>query len=109
MKRELKDDTVLGVSPTFFLSRKAHPDEKGTESDLRCLLGFPALGRKAHPDEKGTESLSAVPTPIQTPLVARLIPMKRELKGNRSNGSNGIFEIVARLIPMKRELKEHLL
>ena len=45
------EDTLTNVT-----NRKAHPDEKGTESKFLLSLGFLFLHRKAHPDEKGTES-----------------------------------------------------
>jgi len=32
MKRELKDDQGVGLDTDSLLDRKAHPDEKGTES-----------------------------------------------------------------------------
>jgi len=57
MKRELKARICPSERPGFRQNRKAHPDEKGTES-LRDLF-FNESGsyyRKAHPDEKGTES-----------------------------------------------------
>jgi len=37
-------------------NRKAHPDEKGTESCIGIGTRLLDLDRKAHPDEKGTES-----------------------------------------------------
>ena len=41
----------------LLIDRKAHPDEKGTESGRVASYGRPPWGhRKAHPDEKGTES-----------------------------------------------------
>ncbi len=64
------------------MSRKAHPDEKGTESFTRSLIeNGDLLSRKAHPDEKGTERAAAlyylVPDSCR---VAKHIPMRRELK-----------------------------
>ena len=37
------------------LNRKAHPDEKGTESLMGQSAEAEKMNRKAHPDEKGTE------------------------------------------------------
>ena len=81
MKRELKDYALIGISRKE-KNRKAHPDEKGTESlddsydiglaDLSIARPIPMKRelkvielmrscyrshqyRKAHPDEKGTE------------------------------------------------------
>ncbi len=55
MRRELKE--TRKDSSGNLVRRKAHPDEKGTESDHRAFLGLVyLLRRKAHPDEKGTES-----------------------------------------------------
>ena len=130
MKRELK--VTLGERQYRALdgNRKAHPDEKGTE---RLLVGavyeIPVAYRKAHPDEKGTESIYAVqsldclyyrkahPDEKGTErsmyfldttcycVIARPIPMKRELKEEVFDGDClGAFTI-ARPIPMKRELK----
>ncbi len=36
--------------------------------------------RKAHPDEKGTERLQVLQAAIEAEIIARPIPMKRELK-----------------------------
>jgi len=77
--------------------RKAHPDEKGTErTNRRGLAGMGGSDRKAHPDEKGTESVTSHEKAHEAPLIARPIPMKRELKdrgriptGHRQSGSQG--------------------
>ena len=58
MKRELKVVCLYQSLCSWLYNRKAHPDEKGTESlccfdDLHELRGH----RKAHPDEKGTERI----------------------------------------------------
>ena len=56
MKRELKGKTAdAGVSERTH--RKAHPDEKGTESHEPSIARRVQFHRKAHPDEKGTESV----------------------------------------------------
>ena len=64
--------------------------------------------RKAHPDEKGTESYttSAHPHPRSRPI-AKPIPMKRELKVAKSVRLTPLMVIIAKPIPMKRELKVH--
>ncbi len=111
-------------------SRKAHPDEKGTES----LQGDPSphhsTGRKAHPDEKGTESRPPYDRTSTSRWVAKHIPMRRELKAvickklQRSDGNGrkahpdekgtesseltrhySHMIPVAKHIPMRRELK----
>ena len=82
MKRELKEYQAWLLLSSHTRDRKAHPDEKGTESLLHCPVladGLPRIARpipmkrelkdqyserlqfliedrKAHPDEKGTES-----------------------------------------------------
>ncbi len=83
MRRELKEASEISDALLVIIGRKAHPDEKGTESQLHGVrdhprgyvakhipmrrelkegLRFegeePEFGRKAHPDEKGTESTS---------------------------------------------------
>ena len=79
MKRELKEVYDSGVFQ-FFVYRKAHPDEKGTERRPEYFIDTPAK------------------------QIARPIPMKRELKVQfRSLGSRSDY--IARPIPMKRELK----
>ena len=56
MKRELKETVPADVGDIVQMDCKAHPDEKGTESVF-------------------------VPRPMKTlPIIARRIPMKRELK-----------------------------
>jgi len=82
MKRELKDR--LGKSRYVLIwNRKAHPDEKGTESGFDRSHRQPRIHRKAHPDEKGTESGSSRGRKEKSRPIARPIPMKRELKGFR--------------------------
>ncbi len=55
MKRELKECS-FSLCPVDLQYRKAHPDEKGTESGSSLVMGDGTLkNRKAHPDEKGTE------------------------------------------------------
>ncbi len=67
----------------FNANRKAHPDEKGTESFSEWNPGqWLRNYRKAHPDEKGTESVPHAAWCVKKFEIARLIPMKRELKGN---------------------------
>ena len=57
MKRELKVHLVIVYMVNGKSNRKAHPDEKGTESfTLTLISGSRYAYRKAHPDEKGTES-----------------------------------------------------
>ncbi len=68
---------------SVLVSRKAHPDEKGTERILLLpLLDLCYVRRKAHPDEKGTERTNT--HCIHTPSihVAKHIPMRRELKAS---------------------------
>ena len=56
MKRELKVHVLL-IARVISDHRKAHPDEKGTESyGWGGTYRDSILHRKAHPDEKGTES-----------------------------------------------------
>jgi len=62
---------------------KTDPDEKGTESAVKCIRDytvFPSF--KTDPDEKGTESITPPLRYAVISLVSRLIPMKRELKDN---------------------------
>ena len=54
MKRELKGDIPETMSSSS-VHRKAHPDEKGTESLNTRTSDVYLHHRKAHPDEKGTE------------------------------------------------------
>ncbi len=57
MRRELKVDVEEIPIPSRDYGRKAHPDEKGTESSQGLLFHLiTGTRRKAHPDEKGTES-----------------------------------------------------
>ena len=73
-----KSDFVILL---YSIYRKAHPDEKGTES---CMAPVKSISspqdRKAHPDEKGTESCSFLIITFRRYIIARPIPMKRELK-----------------------------
>jgi hypothetical protein len=62
--------------------------------------------RKAHPDEKGTESPQVCFFEVGASQIARLIPMKRELKAMVIVPLLDIELPIARLIPMKRELKD---
>ncbi len=45
---------------------------------------------------------------IFKPMIAKLIPMKRELKEEASASGKAIGDGIAKLIPMKRELKAWL-
>jgi len=73
------------------MHRKAHPDEKGTESwkgspPSKMFLPY----RKAHPDEKGTERSMAAPRVfVVAGIIARPIPMKRELKARAPGAGSG--------------------
>ncbi len=82
MKRELKGSIVTLESSIAARYRKADPDEKGTEScePAPVLLLSHLLYRKADPDEKGTESSYACEHRRRRRSIAKLIPMKRELK-----------------------------
>ncbi len=66
---------------TLAEDRKADPDEKGTESGF-CHQSHchEFVDRKADPDEKGTERKYLAPRSRAQDLIAKLIPMKRELK-----------------------------
>ena len=64
--------------------------------------------RKAHPDEKGTERLQVLQAAIEAEIIARPIPMKRELKEAIEERARFIYCDIARPIPMKRELKDTL-
>ena len=55
MKRELKVHICFDCANMFTRYRKAHPDEKGTESAGFAIEASLVMYRKAHPDEKGTE------------------------------------------------------
>ena len=108
MKRELKDDHDRGLEFPYVENRKAHPDEKGTESFLwpQLLHACRRQDRKAHPDEKGTESKAALIGIYQGgAVIARPIPMKRELKELWPCLDFLPSLAIARPIPMKRELK----
>ena len=60
MKRELKGDDIRQGRNLVRGDRKAHPDEKGTESRMPTWIIWSGLRyRKAHPDEKGTERASS--------------------------------------------------
>jgi len=80
MKRELKAEAQR-IIRSENKDRKAHPDEKGTESQLLLGLAQEVHHRKAHPDEKGTESICYLSRTGCRRRIARPIPMKRELKG----------------------------
>ena len=59
MKRELKAECSPAPTTVQLENRKAHPDEKGTESIYSMgWLAADVDNRKAHPDEKGTESVA---------------------------------------------------
>ena len=64
--------------------------------------------RKAHPDEKGTETLERLDSIIRDPFIAKPIPMKRELKPLKHFLVSHDLRIIAKPIPMKRELKHGL-
>ena len=67
---------------------------------------FESFNRKAHPDEKGTERCRFIALiTARNPIIARPIPMKRELKANLVGASLPCHLCIARPIPMKRELK----
>ena len=111
---------------------KAHPDEKGIETQyrwsgraLKCC-GLQSSSRrkgnwnikcrpvrfaatadcKAHPDEKGIETQSRLPEEMHKALIAKLIPTKRELKLMPSPANLSVYCMcIAKLIPTKRELK----
>ncbi len=58
MRRELKVEEIRKVGRDDWRGRKAHPDEKGTESvKFFRPLWLHTFCRKAHPDEKGTERI----------------------------------------------------
>ena len=81
MKRELKDSTTPTSDGRNYTNRKAHPDEKGTESPVCTGWKFVERdNRKAHPDEKGTERTRNSDFSGMHHGIARPIPMKRELK-----------------------------
>ncbi len=85
MRRELKEVLAVEISKVR-AGRKAHPDEKGTESSV--------LNRRvAHVGEQ----------------VAKHIPMRRELKELGLNGLTIKVSCVAKHIPMRRELKDSYL
>ncbi len=75
-----------------------------------AICAFPSReGRKAHPDEKGTER-EDLPPDIEKDVwvVAKHIPMRRELKVDDLSCSAILQDRVAKHIPMRRELKEAL-
>jgi len=82
MKRELKVYSPPFVFITPFRYCKAHPDEKGTErKTLSAWYPSKVQYCKAHPDEKGTERPMMYFRGVPGGIIARPIPMKRELKG----------------------------
>ena len=117
-------------------NRKAHPDEKGTESynpiEMEAQIKSIAKPipmkrelkedtvvverreiafsyRKAHPDEKGTERSDESSDAIQSWAdIAKPIPMKRELKDLSGSALKLMLSRIAKPIPMKRELKEYI-
>ena len=69
--------------------RKAHPDEKGTESKHGAgANAINKVDRKAHPDEKGTERKTMRKITTIRLEIARPIPMKRELKAELTRGED---------------------
>ncbi len=106
MRRELKEK-VYRRSRARCKGRKAHPDEKGTER-IGCKgnIGGEDTRRKAHPDEKGTESaIYSILREYARALVAKHIPMRRELKAMLAPSLFSQATLVAKHIPMRRELK----
>ncbi len=51
------------------------------KEELQWLIRNDQANRKAHPDEKGTERGNPGSQSLCSWPIARLIPMKRELKG----------------------------
>ena len=60
---------------------------------------------KAHPDEKGIETDTGFADPVPMETIARPIPTKRELKPSNPEGIPDLDLSIARPIPTKRELK----
>ena len=88
MKRELKDNLYRSyVMQNLFIARliPMKRELKGYPvAEFKSTLG---MHRKAHPDEKGTESRLSRFRCLMWANIARLIPMKRELKEYQVIGS----------------------
>ncbi len=83
MKRELKGYSGYW-GRSFSGNRKADPDEKGTESFQSPAISRAVPDRKADPDEKGTERYYILTKAFRDGEIAKLIPMKRELKAEQT-------------------------
>ena len=109
MKRELKA-MPEGERPFHKEYRKAHPDEKGTESwDMTQPDRLDATIARPIPMKRELKGNDTNPAKACNSIIARPIPMKRELKGRSSTPQLWFQEKIARPIPMKRELKDHRL
>ena len=106
MKRELKAFSLIASCAILQKNRKAHPDEKGTESvpPLACSV-HKARNRKAHPDEKGTESQKAVRYGFGFPADRKAHPDEKGTESTQRRSYPASKNPIARPIPMKRELK----
>ena len=83
MKRELKPSLMASAWSAGIKHCKAYPDEKGIETRYRQQQSYCEKMSycKAYPDEKGIEtSIVALIQHIPSHLIAKPIPMKRELK-----------------------------
>ncbi len=71
---------------------KAHPDEKGIETDSRRYESRDRCHNcKAHPDEKGIETVRKLPGSLLFRRIAKHIPTKRELKRLLAGGLGGLY------------------
>ncbi len=78
-KRELKRKVYdIALRPERHC--KAHPDEKGIETDVLMSDRQPPFYCKAHPDEKGIETEAIRKAAGHEHRIAKHIPTKRELK-----------------------------
>ncbi len=108
MKRELKGESTSTLLLAPGSNRKAHPDEKGTERNMIRSDGLTAsANRKAHPDEKGTES-AAGGNSSGAICNRKAHPDEKGTESDITSVIRCLYAIIARLIPMKRELKDHV-
>ena len=82
MKRELKVFFSIALDRSSNFIARPIPMKRELKAPQTLAGRRYGDNRKAHPDEKGTESLKNWCLINREPRIARPIPMKRELKAN---------------------------
>ena len=110
MKRELKHEIGALMHAKETGIAKPIPMKRELKRGQMQACGTARPGnRKAHPDEKGTETgYDDYQERTRRGLIAKPIPMKRELKQWLYRAAWGYDPPIAKPIPMKRELKHSI-